>query len=158
MAFEKATYEDLLDDHFNRLTRFLNMPVDELIKIKDCWAIGSKVDQLLDNNLHPDNGEYIFLLAPPRRVIHFTDLLDLPTKCIFNNDVSDFRFITTLERWEKDLPVDPAIIYLDGLAQKLKISDGRHRLVLSAFMNKNPIPIAVLISQVKRISDLLNIQ
>jgi len=155
---EKATYEDLDHEHFARLQRFLNLSFTELQKIDDFWAVGDIVEQLENPNLHPEVGKYVFMSISPQAVIDVAELLGLPVGTLFNDDVSDFRFVTTLERWERGLPVDPPTVSIGSKPGTLSISDGRHRLILANFINKKSIPIAVLISQAEIISGLLGVQ
>jgi len=149
----RATYEDLNEERIERIKKYLAMSHEQLCEIKDVWAIGEHIDKLRDVTLSPEWQEYDFVHLSPKAIIKKAYFLDLPTDKLFNNDILDFRYVTTLERWEKGLPVDPPTVSVNHERKDISVSDGRHRLVLSYILNKNSIPVAVL----KEDIELLNI-
>jgi hypothetical protein len=140
---EKATYEDLSEEKRLRLQKYLQLPDEKLKNIDAFWAVEERLESLFDLSIHPKWGNNIFIAVSPKKLIENLYVLGISTNKLFNNDVLDFRYVTTLERWEKGLPVDPPTVYFDSSIQKCKISDGRHRLVLSFFIGKETIPISI---------------
>lgn len=152
MPVQKATYEDLESGALVRLDTFRFMQIEELKNIKPCWITENTKDkaQFIDFNL------YKIINISPDKLLQHTFSIGLPTEEIFNDDASDMRYVTTLERWQKNEPVDPPTVCVkDAVKRTLSISDGRHRTVLANYLSQDEIPIAVYKSELETIKMIL---
>jgi hypothetical protein len=140
MAFEKATYDDLPEDNLDRLNVFRYMDREELTKIVPVWI--SENSKEYSEGI--DFDRYCIIDVNVKHLLKSVELIGLPTDEIFTDDINDLRYVTTLERWQNNKPVDPPTINIsDTNKNKLTISDGRHRTVLTNCLKQKNIPILV---------------
>lgn len=122
---------------------------EELCCIKPVWAL--TIEEMEFPQHHPemfkrfpdDLYEYCFLEANTEILISKSNLRysELDKDNLFDKRWHhEYRYITTLERWQQGLPVDPPLCDYN---KELKISDGRHRIVLCYYLGINTIPISV---------------
>ena len=143
--FQKATYKDLPREEFKRLEKFRHIPIEELKKIKPIWAVNENKAEAWFVFLERYVVEYI----SPRILIENANMLDLSTAKLFNNDINDFRYVTTLERWQSNLSVDPPRINIDNNLEKpIEFGDGRHRAILGYILEAQSIPVLIHKSQI----------
>jgi len=150
--FFEATYEDLDDDKLERLNRFRNLSIEKLKLIKPLWVNEETQEkaQLINFN------DYTIIVVSTELLIQKAHLLGLKTETIFNNQINDFRYITTLEMWENKEYVDPPTIFIKNFeTQTISISDGRHRTILANYLGQKTIPIVVPKYDVDKISEIL---
>ena len=125
-------YEDLNPDRLQRLNKYRFMTLAQLQLIKPCW----------EDEPWTDFSSFAALSVPSLRLLQSAYCLTLPFDQLFTYDVNDFRYVTTLERWEKGLPVYRPSVGLDR-DQKIIIEDGRHRSVLNNYLGNEFTPITV---------------
>jgi len=143
-AFQKTTYKNLSKEESVRLHKFLCLPMEDLKKIKPVWVVEENQSEAFFGPFDEHEIEYI----SPKLLIDNANMLNLPTDKLFNNDIDDFRYITTLERWQEKRSVDPPRISIDnGLEKAIEFEDGRHRAVLGYILEEQSIPILVHRSQ-----------
>jgi len=134
MTFQKTTYKNLSKEESVRLKKFLCLPMEYLKKIKPVWVEENKSEAYFPFD------EY---------EIDNANMLNLPTDKLFNNDIDDFRYITTLERWQEKRSIDPPRIRIDNSLEKaIEFEDGRHRAILGYILEEQSIPILVHRSQI----------
>ncbi len=142
--FQKATYKNLSKEESVRLKKFLRLPMEDLKKIKPVWV----VEENKSEAYFPFD-EYEIEYISPKLLIDNANMLNLPTDKLFNNDIDDFRYITTLERWQEKQSVDPPRIRINnGLEKAIEFEDGRHRAILGYILEEQNIPILVHRSQI----------
>ena len=144
-AFQKTTYENLSKEESVRLNKFLRLPMAELKKIKPVWVVEKNKSEAYFGPFDEYEIEYI----SPKLLIDNANMLNLPTDKLFNNDIDDFRYITTLERWQNKQSVDPPRIRINNSLEKaIEFGDGRHRAILGCILEEQSIPILVHRSQI----------
>ena len=144
-AFQKTTYENLSKEESVRLNKFLRLPMAELKKIKPVWVVEKNKSEAYFGPFDEYEIEYI----SPKLLIDNANMLNLPTDKLFNNDIDDFRYITTLERWQNKQSVDPPRIRINNSLEKAsEFGDGRHRAILGYILEEQSIPILVHRSQI----------
>ena len=144
-AFQKTTYENLSKEESVRLNKFLRLPMAELKKIKPVWVVEKNKSEAYFGPFDEYEIEYI----SPKLLIDNANMLNLPTDKLFNNDIDDFRYITTLERWQNKQSVDPPRIRINNSLEKaIEFGDGRHRAILGYILEEQSIPILVHRSQI----------
>ena len=142
--FQKATYKNLSKEESVRLKKFLRLPMEDLKKIKPVWV----VEENKSEAYFPFD-EYEIEYISPKLLVDNANMLNLPTDKLFNNDIDDFRYITTLERWQEKRSVDPPRISIDNSLEKaIEFGDGRHRAILAYILEEQSIPILVHRSQI----------
>ena len=144
-AFQKTTYENLSKEESVRLNKFLRLPMAELKKIKPVWVVEENKSEAYFGPFDEYEIEYI----SPKLLIDNANMLNLPTDKLFNNDIDDFRYINTLERWQNKQSVDPPRIRINNSLEKaIEFGDGRHRAILGYILEEQSIPILVQRSQI----------
>jgi len=143
MTFQKTTYKNLSKEESVRLKKFLCLPMEYLKKIKPVWVEENKSEAYFPFD------EYEIEYISPKLLIDNANVLNLPTDKLFNNDIDDFRYITTLERWQEKRSIDPPRIRIDNSLEKaIEFEDGRHRAILGYILEEQSIPILVHRSQI----------
>ena len=144
-AFQKTTYKNLSKEESVRLHKFLCLPMEDLKKIKPVWVVEENQSEAFFGPFDEHEIEYI----SPKLLIDNANMLNLPTDKLFNNDIDDFRYITTLERWQEKRSVDPPKIRINNSLEKaIEFGDGRHRAILGYIFEEQSIPILVHKSQI----------
>ncbi|EGJ99804.1 hypothetical protein [Dysgonomonas gadei] len=150
--------EDLEKGELILRRKYNTLSKDELSLIKPIWAL--RLEEMQSPH-HPDLfkkfpeqfHEYCFLKAKVETLLLDSDLRysELDANNIFDNRWHhEYRYITTLERWQQGLPVDPPLCDYN---KELKVSDGRHRIVLCYYLGINTIPISVRAEKVDLIRE-----
>jgi hypothetical protein len=139
--------------------RFRKLGVEGLQNIRPVWAIGELIDQ--NTMVWPKpNNDYAHIKVKTNRLIELLDFGELNPEILFSDDkASDIRYVTTLDRWEWCLAVDPPEIGVEKNNGKLnlKISDGRHRAILAYHLGEDCIPIYIHKSDMGDIRRLVEI-
>ena len=144
-AFQKTTYKNLSKEESVRLHKFLCLPMEDLKKIKPVWVVEENQSEAFFGPFDEHEIEYI----SSKLLIDNANMLDLPTDKLFNDDIDDFRYITTLERWQEKRSVDPPRIRINNsLEKEIEFEDGRHRAILGYILEEQRIPILVHKSQI----------
>ena len=102
-VMQKSTHKNLSKEESVRLKKFLFLPMEDLKKIKPVWVVEENKSEAYFGPFDDYEIEYI----SPKLLIDNANMLNLPTDNLFNNDIDDFRYITTLERWQEKRSVDP---------------------------------------------------
>ncbi|WP_339869371.1 hypothetical protein [uncultured Algoriphagus sp.] len=137
--------------------KFKGLGVEGIQNINPVWATGKFMDQNMMNRLEP-NGSYAHIQVSTIGLIEEVDFGELNPKILFSGDMaSDMRFVTTLDRWEGGLPVDPPELGIDINNGKInfKVSDGRHRAILAFHLGEDCIPVYVHKSNIEHIKILV---
>ena len=144
-AFQKTTYKNLSKEESARLNKFLCLPIEDIKKIKPVWVVEENRSEAF---LVPFD-EYEIEYISPKLLIDNANMFNLPTDKLFNNDIDDFRYITTLERWQEKRSVDPPRIRINNSLEKaIEFEDGRHRAILGYILEEQSIPILIHRSQI----------
>ena len=144
-VFQKATYKNLSKEESVRLKKYLCLPMEELKKIKPAWVVEENKSEAYFVSFD----EYEIKYISPKLLIDNANMLNLSTEKLFNNDIDDFRYITTLERWQNKRSVDPPRISINNSLEKaIEFGDGRHRAILGYLLEQQSIPILVHRSQI----------
>lgn len=148
----KADYDDLEDGDKSRLEIFRQMDRKSLEKIVPKWISPSSglEAQLIDFNKQE------IIMVDTEKLFQSVVWNDLNVDSLFNDDVGDFRYITTLERWQCGEPVDPPTIQFNG--KHISIVDGRHRAVLNRYLRYTVTPIVVSKADRPIIQSILDIE
>jgi hypothetical protein len=149
-----------MDDDELRIKKYSEKDISELKKIKPLWAYGENLDKLMDFTQHPECDSYKIFIVRVSELVNKTEFLNLDLTKLFCGDIaSDYRIMTTLERWENNKYVDPPFLSISTIQQdRLSISDGRHRVKLSSFLSIGSIPVAIHKTMVSKIKKLIDIE
>ena len=134
-----------MDEDELRIENYSKRNISQLREIKPFWAYGENIDKLLDLTQHPENDRYRIFFVNTTELVEKTEFLNFDMTQLFTGDIaSDYRIMTTLERWEKGDYVDPPFLNISTVKTgKLSIPDGRHRVKLSSFLGLEKIPVAI---------------
>ena len=134
-----------MDEDELRIENYSNRDISQLRKIKPLWAYGENIDKLFDLTQHPENDRYKIFFVNTSELIEKTEFIDFDMTQLFTGEIaSDFRVMTTLERWEKGDYVDPPFLSISTVRTgNLFIPDGRHRIKLASFLGIEKIPVAI---------------
>jgi len=149
---DSVIYEDFTGVLRERLEAFLNVPLIELQKIRPLWV----TQETREKAEFIDFEKSRIIWVRPAALIASIYFLGLPTESLFNDDNNDFRYITTLERWTKGQYVDPPSASINDFnSNKITIDDGRHRAVLSYYLQMALVPLLVHHAQKERIIEII---
>ncbi len=142
-----------------RIKKYSEKHINELKKIKPLWAYGENIDKLLDYTQHPEYDSYKIFIVNVSELVNKTNFINLDLSKLFCGDIaSDYRIMTTIERWENNKYVDPPFLSLSTIEKdKLSIPDGRHRVKLSSFLSIERIPVAIHKTIIPKIKELIDI-
>lgn len=148
-----------MDDDELRIENYSKRDISQLRKIKPLWAYGDNIDKLLDFRQHPENDRYKIFFVNTSELLGKTEFINLDITQLFTGEIaSDYRVMTTLERWEKYEYVDPPFLSVSTMSiGKLSIPDGRHRVKLASFLGVEKIPVAinkVMESEVRKLIEI----
>lgn len=153
---ELIYFEDLEEEDFLKVQRFLNMPFEEKKQITPVWAIGEYAHLALDPILEMEPENYILVYISPKQLIENADRLMLPTNELFTGDLNDYRYASTLELWTKGKPVDPpSISFLNNSKKTITINDGRHRSILSYYLGYEKIPVIINLADLQSLAQFV---
>ena len=132
------------------------LSTEELKKITAYWAIGNRLEDLLDSSLHPQNGKFVFHMVNPKDLISNVDFQEVNTTSLFTgNNNNDTRISMILNLWESKKSIDPPSICYSEYNKNIVFYDGRHRTKLSYFLDIKIIPVAIYKEDVEQIKSLL---
>ena len=144
--------EDLTPEEIQVRKWFQNLSGEELKSIKPLWA--TKKEEMECPWHHPDYEEYCFIEWETEKLIRQTsNINDLEFTRELKNEVwEDQKFLNTLKLWSEGRPVDPPVVSLSK--EGFSIIDGRHRLILSAYLNSSKTIISIHKNSLKEIQSL----
>jgi hypothetical protein len=118
------------------------------------WA--TSINEIADFSSSPFTERYKYCEVFTNELFEKSDIIGLTLPMFDKNWPSEQRYISTLERWSKQLPVDPpTIIRISN--KKIHFSDGRHRMVLSKILKSNKMFVSCPIHLIDEISKLITI-
>jgi hypothetical protein len=131
----------------------------DLKKIKPIWATGPLLNFNMMNRPDKHNKrKHVYV-----KIIDLIEKVDFgelnPTILFTGKAHSISRYITTLDRWENGLSVDPPDlqIFFNSGRKQLKIADGRHRTILSFHVGALCIPVCVNRFDIEYLSDMVEL-
>lgn len=147
-----------MDEDELRIEKYSKRGVLKIKEIKPLWACGENINKVMDYSHHPESNSHKIFLVSTIEIVKRAELLGLDmTKLFTGNIASDYRIMTTLERWEKNEFVDAPSLGVSN-DSKLTIPDGRHRLKLAYFMGLDKIPVAVNMLDESKLKELITIE
>lgn len=134
---------------------FKSIPLNELTSNISChWAVGQFAHHLKSNQINPENGEYIFVLANPEDIKNSTPLNTLDFNRLWDQQYGcNYRIADILRHWSASIPLDPPLIACDFRKGTLEILDGRHRILVAHVLGTKLIPVAIHASFADRLPD-----
>lgn len=147
-------------DKQTQLKYYQQMPCEQLLNIKPYWAAGKAADKILNDSLSVADGIYSVYSVDPRELISNTEFGEVKTDRLFNgNSLNDVRVAGILHRWDNEKFVDPPIVVIPDMVQtKLVFVDGRHRTKVALLLGHNKMPVALLNSEVSKISQMIGLE
>ncbi len=145
--------------HQEEIAKYSIMPMDEMQLIQPCWACGSNAGLLLNKSLHPKNKEFAILLASTAALVDIAEFAEVDINILFTGEqLNDGRIARILSRWSDKGVIDPPTVYLhERPGGKLRFSDGRHRTKLTYFLGHKQIPVAIDLSELTRMKNILEL-
>ena len=139
--------------------KFKALGVEGIQNIRPVWATGELIDQNMMNRPDSDNN-YEHIKVKTKSLIERIDFDNLDSNILFSGDkASNMRYVTTLDLWEQGKPVDPPDLRIDNVNGKLnlKLSDGRHRAILSFLLAEDCTTVCIHKNVKRLIGDLVEI-
>lgn len=148
--------EDLEPDEIILRTKYKQAELNkDFLGICPIWACNRST--INDFGYSPDSGQYAYCEVNTNELFHISDLSGLLLP-MFNGDwPSEQRYISTLERWSKKLPVDPPTInqIKKGIVHFV---DGRHRMNLAHVLSADIMIVSVPNGLIRELSEIIKIK
>lgn len=130
------------------------MATEDLKNIKPYWAVGEYINQLLNEELNPNENRCEIIFVNTKTLIDLSDFKEVNLNCLWTGEnINDERIKRILNHWKNGKHLDPPLVYLKF--NKVLFADGRHRAKLSHFLGFKEIPIAVLKRDLRRLQILI---
>jgi len=138
------------------ILKYLTLSIEKLKEVTPYWAIGENTEYLLNSELHPQNGTFIFCMVNPKDLIVNAYFQEVNTKKLFTGDpINDLRISMILKAWESKKFIDPPSICYSKHNNCIYFYDGRHRTKLAYFLDIKKMPVAIYKEDIKQIKQLL---
>jgi hypothetical protein len=149
-------YEDN-SELIENLNPFKNGQSQHLKLVKAKWAYGININELYNKTINPAISDCEIYFVKTKELIRKSDFLKVTSQTLFDrNETSMKRMSEILERWKKELFIDPPTIYpcpFDNT--RVAFEDGRHRTIVAYHLNELVIPVAVDNTHFYKVKSLL---
>lgn len=148
----------IIPDNDELKERYNGQSIQELKLIKPSWAFSYNSSKLYRKYLRKSALEYKILVVNVERLADYAVFDEVDLKTLFTGtEPNDHRVARILYRWENGLFIDPPEIYLTEGKQVLKFHDGRHRTKVAYHLGFEKIPVAIFLTDFKRIKKMLKL-
>lgn len=156
MELEVWEDEDLEPDQIILRTKYKQAELNKGFSgICPVWAYN--IETISDFGYSPYSGNYTYCEVNPTDLFLVSDMSGLLLP-MFNGDwPSESKYISTLERWSNNLPVDPPTInHIEK--GRIRFVDGRHRMTLAHVLKADLMIVSVPNGLIKALSEIIKIK